>query len=133
MELVKLSGRSGLAAIAVCRDVSAGFAGWWNGGTSYRYRTRRSDERFARSLVELARRKPRFGYRRCMFYWAAPERCEPQAGASGVSRRGMDDSAERSEALRARGQASAGADFANQDGLGISCTNAVESDVQSGC
>jgi putative transposase len=32
--------------------------------TSYRYQTRRSDERLRTQLVELAREKPRFGYRR---------------------------------------------------------------------
>jgi len=32
--------------------------------SSYRYRTRRSDDRLRSSLVELARTKPRYGYRR---------------------------------------------------------------------
>jgi putative transposase len=32
--------------------------------SSYRYQTRRSDEPLRTKLVELAREKPRFGYRR---------------------------------------------------------------------
>jgi putative transposase len=32
--------------------------------SSYRYETRRSDEPLRTQLVELAREKPRFGYRR---------------------------------------------------------------------
>jgi putative transposase len=32
--------------------------------SSYRYETRRSDETLRSKLVELAREKPRFGYRR---------------------------------------------------------------------
>ena len=32
--------------------------------SSYRYQSRRSDEELRRRLVELAREKPRFGYRR---------------------------------------------------------------------
>jgi putative transposase len=32
--------------------------------SSYRYETKRSDERLRTRLVELAREKPRFGYRR---------------------------------------------------------------------
>ena len=32
--------------------------------TTYRYRSRRSDEPLRTRLVELAREKPRFGYRR---------------------------------------------------------------------
>src|SRR5438128_7159239 len=36
---------------------------WWR-STTYRYETRRSDELLRTKLVELAREKPRFGYRR---------------------------------------------------------------------
>ena len=58
-------------------------------------------------LVELARSKPRFGYRRLQVLLQRGGRAgEPQAGASGVSRGRVDDPAQEAEALRARGKAS---------------------------
>jgi hypothetical protein len=38
--------------------------------SSYRYQSRRSDEPLRTRLVELAREKPRFGYRRLNQEWA---------------------------------------------------------------
>jgi hypothetical protein len=40
---------------------------------SYCYRTTRSDEPLRTRLLELARAKPRFGYRRLQVCWAAWE------------------------------------------------------------
>jgi putative transposase len=41
--------------------------------SSYRYETKRTDEPLRTRLVELAREKPRFGYRRLHVLLGAPE------------------------------------------------------------
>jgi len=76
-----------------------GFAGWWG----WRWRViaigaNAAMSRCARSLVELAREKPRFGYRAAA-YFAGPRgrACEPQASASRVSGGGIDDPKEEAE------------------------------------
>ena len=80
--------------------------------SSYRYETTRSDEPLRTQLVELAREKPRFGYRRLSCFAGRLGRaCEPQAGASGVSGGGADDPAGEAETLRAGSIA-----FASLDG-----------------
>src|SRR5580693_1911279 len=83
---------------------------------SYRYRSRHTDEALRTKLVELAREKPRFGYRRLHVLLG---RAGEHLNHKRVHRVGgrTDDSAEEAEAQPARGKAAAGADF-GQPGVG---------------
>jgi hypothetical protein len=68
--------------------------------SSYRYQRRRPDEPLRTRLVELAREKPCFGYRR-LCCWAARGSMLTTSECIGVSGR-IDDPEEEGETLRPR-------------------------------
>jgi hypothetical protein len=73
--------------------------------SSYRYRSRRSDESLRERLVRLAREQPRYGYRRLqVLVKREGERGEPRAAVAGVSRVGLVPEEKEAQALRARGR-----------------------------
>jgi hypothetical protein len=84
--------------------------------TTYRYRSLRSDEPLRTRLVELAGEA---AVRVSAPYLAASQgrRGESRAPTSGVLRGRAEPSAEKAEALYARGKAAAGADF-GEPGVG---------------
>ena len=99
---------------------------------SYCYRTRRSDEPLRRRLVELAREKPGFGYRRAAgFVGPRGRTCEPQAGASGVPGGGIDDPAKERKHCVREGKSLAARTSANQEWAldfvhdGVECGRAI--------
>ncbi len=103
--------------------------------SSYRYQSQRTDEPLRTRLVELAREKPRFGYRRLhVLLRRCGEHSEPQAGASGVSGGRADDSAEEAETLRARGTSRCWRGRRRtRSGRWILCTMRWSADGRSGC
>ncbi len=76
--------------------------------STYRYETRRSDEPLRTRLVQLAREKPRFGYRRLhMLLRRSGERVNHKRLHRILSRGRADDPAEEAQILRACGAAAA--------------------------
>ncbi len=87
--------------------------------STYRYQSRRSDEPLRTRLVELARAKPRFGYRRLhVLLGRSGERVNHKKTASHLSRGRTHDSTKEAQALRAHGAAAAGVD-SGQPGVGV--------------
>ena len=103
--------------------------------SSYRYQSRRSDEGLRERLVELAREKPRFGYRRLHVLLRRKRRSgESQARASGVSGGGIEYSAKEAQALRADRTAAASLHVRRiRSGRWTSCTTRWKAGERSGC
>ena len=89
-----------------------------DGGVDVSLSEQRSDEPLRTQLVELAREKPRFGYRRLhVLLGRSGEHVNHKRVHRVYREAGTDDSAEEAETLRARGKAAAGAD-SGEPGVG---------------